>query len=141
MNGKRKSKKEEGKMRTAAGILMIIVAVIGFILVRAIYGQPPAWAVQYEGLLKWLSTFWAIFVGAGGIYTLKRKVWGMCLISGILCIPIGIIPFLTWSAVLADVSSGEETNIPLAIVMTLIFLAIAILPAVSVYLRKREWSK
>lgn len=125
-------------MRIAAGILMIISAVIGFTMVRAIYGQPPAWAVPYEGLLKWLSTFWAIFVGVGGIYTLKRKVWGMCLISGILIIPIGIIPFLAWSNVLADVS-GEVTNIPFAILMTLLFLAIAILPVVSVCLRKREW--
>ena len=117
---------------------MIIGAVIGFIMVRAIYEQPPAWAVTYEGLLKWLSTFWAIFVGVGGIYTLKRKVWGMCLTSSILLTPIGILPFLAWNAILADVS-GEEINIPFAIVITLLFLAIAILPIVFVYLRKREW--
>jgi len=59
-------------VKRAIGILMIITAVIGFIVVRAIYIQPPAWAVPYEGLLKWLSVFWALFVGAGGIYLLKK---------------------------------------------------------------------
>ena len=117
---------------------MIIGAILGFTLVRAAYAQPSAWMIPYEGLIKWLSTFWAIFVGAGGIYTLRRKLWGLCLTSSILIIPISIIPFLAWSDVLADVS-GEAINIPFAIVITLVFLAIAILPVVSVRLKKREW--
>lgn len=117
---------------------MIIGAVIGWMLVPVIYTQHPAWTVPYEGLLKWLSIFWALFVSVGGICTLKRKVWGMCLITGILIIPMGIIPFLGWSDVLADVS-GQGINIPFAILMTLLFLAIAILPVVSVRLKKREW--
>ena len=62
---------------------MIIGAVIGWMLVPVIYVQHPAWTVPYEGLLKWLSIFWTLFVGVGGICTLKRKVWGMCLFTGI----------------------------------------------------------
>ena len=117
---------------------MIIGAVIGWMLVPVIYTQYPSLAIPYEGLLKWLSIFWALFIGAGGICTLKRKVWGMCLITAMLIIPMGILPFLGWSDVLADVS-GKRINIPLAIMMTLLFLAIAILPVVSVGLKKREW--
>ena len=118
-------------MRIAAGILMMIGAILGITMLRAIYGFIP-------GLLGWLPWLWAFFVGAGGIYTLKRKLWGLCLTSSILMIPIGIIPFLAWSDVLADVS-GEGINIPFAILVTLLFLAIAILPVVSVRLKKREW--
>lgn len=117
---------------------MIIGAGIGWTLVPIIYKQHPAWTIQYEGLLEWLSIFWSLFVGVGGICTLKRKVWGMCLITGILIIPMGIIPFLVWRDVLADVS-GEGINIPFAILMTLLFLTIAILPVLSVLLKKREW--
>jgi len=125
-------------MRKAAGILMIIVACIGWILVRVIYAEPPAWAIPYEGLAKWLSTFWAIFVGAGAIYTLRKKRWVVCLIAGILVVPVSIIPFLAWRDALTDVS-GEAIDIPFAIVITLVFLAMAILPVVSVRLKKREW--
>ncbi|MFC1905105.1 hypothetical protein ACFLXT_05050 [Chloroflexota bacterium] len=118
-------------MRTAAGILMIICAVMGIVLLRVIYGN-------ISGLLGWLPWLWAALVGGGGIYTLKRKKWKLSLISSVLIIPISILPFLAWSAVLADVS-GEETNIPFAIMITLLFLAAAILPIVFVYLRKTEW--
>jgi len=118
-------------MRKAAGILMIIGAIMGIMMLRAIYGFIP-------GLLGWLPWLWAGFVGIGGIYTLKRKVWSFCLTSSILMIPISIIPFLAWSDALADVS-GEPINVPFAIVITLIFLAIALLPIISVKLRKTEW--
>ena len=125
-------------MRIAAGIMMIITAILGFVLPRAIYSSTYGGLGSIPGLLGWLHWFWVITVGAGGVYTLKRKLWGLCLTSGILMIPIGIIPFLAWSDVLAAVS-GEGTNIPFAIMVTLVFLAIAILPVISVKLRKREW--
>jgi len=40
-------------MRKAAGILMIIGAVIGLGLVRVIYSLQPEWLVLSEGLIKW----------------------------------------------------------------------------------------
>ena len=124
---------------------MIIAAVIVWIFIRAIYSLPAGAApsVEYEGLVKWLSTFWAIFVGVGGIYTLQRKAWVVCLIAGILIIPVGIVPFFSWYLFFTDVPEG--TNVPsaipllIAILMTLLFLATAILPVVSVRLKKREW--
>ena len=120
-------------MRIAAGILMMIGAILGIAMLRAVYGYIP-------GLLGWLPWFGAFFVIGGGFYTLKRKAWKLCLASSILCIPWSILPFLVWSDVLADVS-GEGTNIPFAIAMTLFFLAIAILPIVGVRLKKREWQE
>ena len=60
-------------MKKAVGILMIVIAVLGFIIVRVAYSEPSAGMIPYEGLAKWLSTFLAIFLGAVGIYLLKRK--------------------------------------------------------------------
>lgn len=117
---------------------MIINAIIGLGLVLVICSFQLDWLVPFEGLLKWQSTFWVIFVAIGGVYTFKGKLWGLCLASSILCISVAILPFLVWSNVLADIS-GEATNIPFVIVMTLFFLTIAILPVVSVRLKKREW--
>ena len=91
-------------MRKAAGVLMVIGAFLGMVMLRAIYGFIP-------GPLGWLP---------------------------LICIPISIIPILAWSDALAD-ASGEAINFPFAIFITIVFLAIAILPVIGVKLRKTEW--
>ena len=118
---------KRNKMRIAAGILMIIGAVMGITLLRAIYGFIP-------GLLGWLPWLWAALVGSGGIYTLKRKGWKVSLISSVLFLPYSVVPFLAWSD-----AFGEEINVPFALVITLLFLLIGILPVIGVYLRRKEW--
>jgi hypothetical protein len=121
-------------MRKAAGVLMVIGAFLGLIMLRAIYGFIP-------GLLGWLPLIWAAFVCGGGVYTFKGKLWKVCLASSILfCISIGIMLILVWSDALTDVS-GEAINIPWAIFITFVLLAIAILPIISVKLRKTEWER
>lgn len=114
-------------MRIAAGILMILSAVLGITMLRAIYGFIP-------GLLGFLPWLWAGSVFSGGFYTLKQKNWKLCLFSSILLLPYLIVPFLAWSD-----ASGEEINVPFALVITLIFLMIGTLPIISVCLRKKEW--
>jgi len=89
-------------MRIAAGILMIVTAVIGFAFITAIIGYPGSPPLQsdipYPNLLRFLSVFWALFVGYGGILTLQRRAWKLCLVSSILqvwVIPpafVGILP-------------------------------------------------
>lgn len=119
-------------MRKAVGVLMVIGAFLGMLMFRAFYGFIP-------GLLGWLPLIWAALVVGGGVYTFKGKLWKVCLASSILfCIPISIIPILAWSDALAD-ASGEAINIPFAIFITIVFLAIAILPVIGVKLRKTEW--
>ena len=116
-------------MRKAAGILMIIGAVLGFLMLRAIYGFIP-------GLLGLLPWFWAFFVGGGGFYTLKRKAWVVCLIASILLLPMGTaLPFLMWTDAL---SSGEPIT-PFAVGITTLFFVIGLLPMIFVCLRRREW--
>lgn len=117
-------------MRIAAGILMFIGALLGITMLRAAYGYIP-------GLLGWLPWFWAVFIGAGGFDTLKRRNWGLCLISSmLLLLPCLILPFFVWADALR---SGEEINVPFALAITLFFLMIGILPIIFVILRKGDW--
>jgi hypothetical protein len=87
-------------MRKVAGILMIINAVFGWIYIGTTYTLPaePAPSTGFQILLQWLATFWALFVGYGGILTLKGKAWKLCLASSILqvWVPpyIGILPLV-----------------------------------------------
>ena len=116
-------------MRIAAGILMIIGAALGIIMLHAAYGYIP-------GLLGWLPWFWAFFVGGGGLYTLKRKAWRLCLASSILLLPMGtVLPFL----VLTDALSHGEPVTPFAVGITTLFFVLGIIPIIFVCLRKREW--
>ena len=116
-------------MRIAAGILMIIGALLGIILLRAAYGYIP-------GLLGWLPWIWAFFIVGGGFYTLKRRAWKVCLTSSILLLPMGtVLPFLMWT----DALSSGELITPFAVGITTLFLVIGIIPIIFVCLRKREW--
>jgi len=111
---------------------MIIGAFLGLVMLRAIYGFIP-------GLLGWLPLIWAVFIVGGGVYTFKGKLWKLCLASSIvLGISIGIMLILAWSDALTG-PFGEDINIPYAIFITLVLLTIAILPIISVKLRKTEW--
>ena len=119
-------------MRKATGVIMVTGAFLGMLMFRAFYGFIP-------GLSGWLPLIWAAFVVGGGVYTFKGKLWKLCLASSILfCIAISIIPILAWNDVLAD-ASGEPINFPWAIFITIVFLAIAILPVIGIKLRKTEW--
>ena len=106
---------------------MVLGAVLGLTLLRAIYGFIPG----LLGLLPWL---WAMFVISGGFYTLKRRNWKICLFSSIMLLPYLILPILAWSD-----ASGKEINVPFAFVITLLFLLTGIFPVISVCLRKPEW--
>jgi len=122
-------------MRKTAGILMIIGALFGFITIRAIYLAPPDWASLYEIQAKWLSTFWAIFVGYAGLYTLKKKRWVMSLASSILLLPFNVLPFLIW----ADASKRSIPPSVFGVAITGLFFAIGILPLIFVFIKKQEW--
>jgi len=114
-------------MRTAAGILMMIGVVLGITMINAAYGSIP-------GILGWLKWFWFCGVFCGAIYTLKRKSWGICLASSILLLPMGtVLPILLW------VDADMETITPFAVVITIFYFVIGVLPLVFVLLRKRDW--
>ena len=114
---------------------MIFGASLGFIIIRAIYMNPPDWASTYETQAKWLSTFWATFVGYAGFYTLKKKFWVMSLVSSILLLPFLFLPFLIW----ADASTKSTPPSSFGVIITGLFAAIGILPLIFVFIKKQEW--
>jgi hypothetical protein len=90
---------------TAAGILCIvagtIVVVISGIVVAAGLTSPPPTDADPAGYLMMIFFFGpSIILGiiaiVGGIYALRRRVWGLALAGSIALVVIGIFPiFLT----------------------------------------------
>ena len=112
-------------MRKAAGILMIITGIIlmfYYATLLAAYGFSQSMWIPLLGILpSWASSVMfvlsftaALFVIAGGIFTLQRKYWKICLAA----------------------------SIPSAVFLLLMIVAyvfVGILPIIFVCLRKREW--
>ena len=128
-------------MRIAAGILMIIGAIIEWMTFMAIMGMIMGImgylevASPYELLLYVLFIFGAIFVIVGGICTLKRRAWKVCFTSSILLLPM---PLLTLTLVgLAKPSPAEI--IAVSFYWVIPTSLVGILPLIFVCLRKREW--
>ena len=80
-------------MRIAAGILMIVAAIIGISFTRGFLGNIPG---LLGALPSILLVFVLTFVCVGVYYTLKRKLWGICLaasiLSGGILFPLAILP-------------------------------------------------
>lgn len=132
-------------MRIAAGILMIIGAIIGwiaFIVVKETmeYPEYSPLVSPYRFLLSFLleiilPIFGAIFVIVGGICTLKRRAWKVCFTSSILLLPV---PFLALYLVVRSPPSPAEI-ISVFFCWIIPTFLVAILPIIFVCLRKREW--
>jgi len=70
-------------MRIAAGVLMLIAGTIGIILLPVYLFASP-WGL--------LGIPWVGIVYAGGVLSLERKQWKLCLAASILT--LGIIPII-----------------------------------------------
>lgn len=70
-------------MRTAAGVLMLIAGAIG-IICMPLYLIASPWGL--------LAIPWVGIIIAGGIFSLQKKHWILCLVASILS--AGIIPII-----------------------------------------------
>ena len=102
-------------MRKVAGILMIVGVCLEITILHAEYGFIPG----LLGVLPWLA-FGMVF--GGGICTLKRRVWVICLISSIILKSMGIVLLFLISPVFVAITTP-----------------FGILPLVFILRRKREW--
>ncbi len=85
-------------MRIAAGILILFTAIF-WLLACAVSSTPLGGWDTYDDLADWLFLVfflaWAAFLITGGVFCLRRKRWGLCLASSILCLnPIGILSII-----------------------------------------------
>lgn len=112
-------------MRVAAGILMIISGIIlifYYATLLATYGFSQSMWIPLLGILpSWVSSVIfvlsftaALFIIAGGIFTLHRKYWKICLAA----------------------------NIPSILFLMLMIVAyglLGVIPIIFISLRKKEW--
>ncbi|MBI4332360.1 MAG: hypothetical protein HY673_13890 [Chloroflexi bacterium] len=123
-------------MRIAAGIMMIIGAIIEFTMVMVMTTPQKLIWPSFGAMLV------AIFVIVGGICTLKRRAWKVSLTSSILTLPTG---FLSTSSILLT-TIGFTGLSPAEIMQIFSFWIIpsfllGLLPIIFVRRRKREWKK
>jgi hypothetical protein len=115
--------KKEGRMRTAAGILMVAFAL--FLLIDGVFSVSRYGIDVYDLALSLLLIIPAAFVFAGGVFCLQRKYRRVCLASASLAALIMIL----W---LAGHAAG---SIWLAWVVSMV----GTFPIIFVCLTKKEW--
>ena len=113
-------------MRKAAGILMIIGAIMSAAAFGSIPMEVPAEPDESLGfnVMVALQFVYMGFTLSGGIFTLKRKRWKLCFTSSLL-----LTLFLISSLFFLPVTS------------TWSLLPGGVLPIIFVCLRKREWER
>ena len=110
-------------MRTAAGILLIVlgmVLLISFVYVLIDYGG-------YGPAVDLLAIIASVFIVTGGVFCLMRKVWGLCFASALVAILFMI--FWLMGSRLAETW------------LTWLISIVGTLPIIFVCVRRREWQE
>jgi hypothetical protein len=124
-------------MRIAAGIILIIVAVVLLVgTIVDVIAQMNALAFR-SGPITFILTMVQIpiilggLLVAGGVLCFKRRHWGVCLVSAVITLAFWIIPVV---AVLTggDLSIGWRYCI---------IVVGAVIATIFISLRKREWQE
>jgi len=110
-------------MRIAAGIMMIVlgmVLLITFVSVLIDYGG-------YGEGFDLVYIIASVFIVTGGVFCLVRKVWGVCLGSGLVTVLLGV------TSVAGNPSADNLIGWSFAL--------LGIVPIIFVCIRKREWQE
>ena len=126
-------------MRKAAGIILIAlgaVLVVAMIIDVIDFDFPSGRLSMLLGTLPWTIVFGGFLV-AGGVYCLKRRYWGLCLVSAVVPLSLWIAPLVVWLvSVLVDglVESGLSSLWPIWIQVPG-----ALIATIFISRRKKEW--
>ena len=121
-------------MRKTAGIILIIVSVVKLVdIIISASGMPN---FLFRSALWWGVSYWIVWGGlliAGGVFCIKRRYWGLCLVSALLIFLITILPAVE------ALSRGNlvyimQWKILITVVGTLI-------STIFISLRKKEWKE
>jgi hypothetical protein len=124
-------------MRIAAGIILIIVGVVVLVsMIIEVIGFMGDFDLAYAILSVLLATVSprVIFCGlifAGGVLCLKRRHWGVCLVSAVITLSFWIIPAV---ALLA----GGDISV---MWYGWIVVAGALISTVFISVTKKEWQE
>ena len=127
-------------MRKAAGIILIILGM--FLLVRMIINVSGLSDFYIPSSSSFLSMLWGVvpkgivwggLLVAGGVLCLKRRYWGLCLVSALLTFVITILPVV-----------GALLRGSLRLLMTWetwILVLGALISTIFISLTKKEWKE
>jgi hypothetical protein len=127
-------------MRKAAGIILIILGMIG--LIGLVVGLSRSGI--YLSFLP--SVLWRIGSGAllvaGGVFCLRRRYWGPCLASALLALFIGVSATIDNLRYIATHKMGPLSDGPVGMTWgTWILLLGAVISTTFISLTKKEWQK
>ena len=124
-------------MRIAAGIILIIVAVVLLVgMIIDVNGQILDMGFRSGRLSIILATVpMPIILGsllvAGGVLCFRRRHWGVCLVSAVITLAFWIIPVVA-------VLTGGDLSIGWRYCIIVVGTVIA---TIFISLRKREWQE
>ena len=126
-------------MRTAAGIVLIALGIVGLIgLVMSLSGihvELP----RYAYLILWRIGSAALLV-IGGVFCLRRRYWRACLASALLALLIGASSTISYLSHIARDRIEPPWEGPISWTWGIwILLLGAVISAVFISLKRKEW--
>jgi len=122
-------------MRKAAGVILMVLGAYAFIssvvflILSSMHGG--------SGLYRFVFVMvYGAFVVAGGVFSLKRKYWGACLVSGLIVVLDWIVPVVE--------ALARGSNLAVWLLMNWVMWIVVVGGVVSVIfiiLRKKEWQE
>ena len=126
-------------MRTAAGIILIAMGVVGLIglvmSLSGVYVELP----RYAYLILWRIGSAALLV-IGGVYCLRRRYWRACLASALFALFIGVSSTIGYLSHIARNRIGPPWEGPISWTWGIwILLLGAVISTVFISLKRKEW--
>jgi hypothetical protein len=120
-------------MRRAAGIILIIICMVMLVdMIIALSGK--AYSYSFWSIIWFAVSNWIVYGGlllTGGILCLKRRYWGLCLVSALL-----VLSFVIINLVEHLLRGGLYMNW-----FTWIVLPGTLIAAIFISVRKKEWQE
>jgi hypothetical protein len=121
-------------MRKAASIILIVLSMVSLVGIIISMSDMPAPA--FRTMLLWFVSQWIIYGGlllAGGVFCLKRRYWGLCLVSALLTLS---------RTTLAAVEPLAHGSIGYFMDWKIWIMVIgALVATIFISLRKKEWQE
>lgn len=122
-------------MRKAAAIILMVqgaVILVGALVGFVLFGLRGGAGFYAFGHI--FSMICGAFVVTGGVYCLKRRHWGACLVSGLILVLLRILP------VLEELGRGSPLlRVRLMDWVLWIVVGAAVVPIIFIIRRKKEW--
>ena len=125
-------------MRKAAGIVLVVIGAyfsVGGVAVLILWGMNMIGVDGYM-LPNVLFIVFGAFAIGGGVLCLKRRYWGLCLVSGLAALLIAVYPIVD-----ALLRESPQLSMILMYWVTWVLIGGAVVSIILIISRKKEWSE